>query len=216
MSLRSLVVLLDASGSMYSRRESTVAAINSLLGPHGMRAKLPAETPLHIYTFNTCWRRLCPEGTTLGTFEGVRDADYETDGGTALYDVLSDLIEFHTQDADPAGGISFVIVSDGKDVNSERETEESVQRNVEFARAHQHCDFIFVGYGEDAQQTGTSIGVKPRDMFLTRDCLGAVLTSPDMSQALSQSMSQEQMPPFRPAPVGGAGKRAKIDANVAE
>jgi len=201
---RSIVVVLDASGSMYPDRRETVDALNALLMGEVRQQALPPQTRLFIYTFNTRHSQLTdPSGMLLSKFEGISYADYEckVGGETALYDVLDELIEVHTE-------ATFVIISDGRDNASTRVSEAEVQRTVAFARDYRGCAFKFVGEGLDAEHTGLSIGMAKGDMFLSNGQLASVLSSNDVSTALSQSMtvtSPDMMPPFLPA----ARKRRK-------
>jgi hypothetical protein len=183
---RAIVVALDASASMYGNREGVLEALNALLRGD-MVAELAGETPLFLYQFNQ-WLRLMRE-TTVASFAGVSLCDYEPEGQTALYDALGILIERHAN-------ATFVVVSDGRDTASIVEHRESVQQQVEFARAHMGCTFLFVGEGLEADETGRSIGMQPQDMFLTREGLGIVLASNEVGSALSQSMSADMVPPF--------------------
>lgn len=186
-------------------------ALNALLASM-LEGALPPATPLYVYLFNKYSR--CKRESTLGAYEPLTMAEYEVEGETALYDALSAAIEEHVAAGTAA---TFVILSDGRDTASEHSDKSNVQRQVEEARTQLGCEFIFVGEGLDAEETGHSIGVREKDMFLTRDQqqhVGAVLNSQELSTALSQSMSLDQVPPFIPPKGGGRAKKAKVAAVV--
>jgi hypothetical protein len=172
-----IVILLDASGSMHVRQDATLAALNQLISETaGAR-----ETPLFVYAFNTEWWAM--RKTTLGEFVPIREGEYDPDGETALYDVVGALMTKHQLPC-----TTFVIISDGRDTASTTETDESITRDVNFARDHEHCRFLFIGYGEDAKETGASLGVSAQDMFLTTGDLGSMISSSQVVLAVSQSL----------------------------
>jgi len=162
---------------MHVRQDATLAALNQLISETaGAR-----EAPLFVYAFNTEWWAM--RKTTLGEFVPITEGEYDPDGETALYDVVGALMAKHQLPC-----TTFVIISDGRDTASETETHESITRDLNFARDHELCRFLFIGYGHDAAETGASLGISAHDMFLTTGDLGALISSPQVGSALSQSL----------------------------
>jgi uncharacterized protein with von Willebrand factor type A (vWA) domain len=174
--MEGLVFLLDCSGSMNSKTEGLITAANALLST--LRETIPPGTPLTIFRFNQYLHKILK--TTLGEFTAI--TYYESDGETALYDAVCTVIRRH--DEHPT---TFVIVSDGNDTASVAYTREEAASEIEFARAHQRCQVLFIGEGLDANTTGMSMGVRERDMFLTND-LGEALASAQFVESISQSL----------------------------
>jgi hypothetical protein len=124
--------------------------------------------------------------TTLGAFDPLRERDYDPDGETALYDMMGHILHKHEEP-----GTTYVIISDGKDTASKTETQESTTRTVRYAQSHEQCKFFFIGYGHEAQETGESLGLSSRDMFLTTTGnLGALISSQEVAIAFSQSQPE--------------------------
>lgn len=148
--MSSLVLLLDISGSMAPQACGMVKSVNNLLSC--MQKELAEhDISVKIYTFND--KRNLILDTKLSDTPAITEAQYKTDGSTALFDCLG-----QTLNEVPDGGM-FVVATDGNDNASVEYTTKTVKVIVEEAKAKRNIKFTFLAQGPDAFNCGEGIGL---------------------------------------------------------
>ncbi len=162
-----LVVVIDASGSMSSRRGDVIEDTNKLL------ADIDPSVRVTIVQFDSRDPQVVTvDNVPAGEVTSLTAEDYQPNAGTPLYDAVGIAIgstvgkvrEYEVLTGNTAQ-VVFAIISDGEENSSERYTAEDVRRLIE---RHQEEGWTvqFLGLGIDAFAEGARLGVR-RDFTLS-------------------------------------------------
>ena len=146
----SLHFLLDASGSMYGYRQELVVAYNKLIAH--LRTLVPPLTPVECFAFALESTRL--QHGLLGTMPPLTMAEYQPEGGTALFDAIHRLLEATTS---PEQHI-LIVLTDGLD--SERETASVFLRQLMDTRQEEGWLCVYLGAFLEALPQGLACGFR--------------------------------------------------------
>lgn len=169
-----LVVVIDASGSMSSRRGDVIEDTNKLL------ADIDPSVRVTIVQFDSRDPQVVTvDNVPAGEVTSLTAEDYEPNAGTPLYDAVGIAIgstvgkvrEYEVLTGNTPQ-VVFAIISDGEENSSERYTAEDVRRLIE---RHQKEGWTvqFLGLGIDAFAEGARLGVRRENtLSSTHDRLG--------------------------------------------
>jgi Mg-chelatase subunit ChlD len=152
----SIMVVLDASGSMAHLVPATLQGFNEFLHE---QAKLPgAAFSLVIFEGSSVYDQYVDVPV-----KAVPDLDtsvYRIGGSTPLYDAVGKGVTA-LEARQPKGKVVVAIVTDGAE-NSSREWDRQKVYDLVERKRKDGWEFVFMGAGIDAYQAGTAIGVAAR------------------------------------------------------
>ena len=148
-----LVVLLDRSGSMQSRKDDHEGGLNSFIED---QRSLDGDVRFTLIQFDSadpC--EVCYDATQLGDVKKVKLIPR---GGTPLLDAVLRATA-HVQAKVPAdSNVLFMIITDGGENQSREATGATVRKRIEELE-QQGWKFLFLGAGIDAWSQSDTVGV---------------------------------------------------------
>ena len=160
--LTKLVFILDCSGSMYSLANDTIGGFNSLIDEQrGKEGECEVTTILFESTIHKLY-----ENVPIKEVSEMTTANYRTGGCTAMLDAVGQTIDEVGQELaarseeDRPGKVIFVITTDGYENASQEYTQSMVKERIEHQQSKYNWVFMFLGANIDAEQVGTSYGIK--------------------------------------------------------
>lgn len=144
-------LVLDASGSMNSVRQSTIEAVNQQLKSIRATAEKHPDQQISITLtlFNTSAQCLfsdfSPEKAPY-----IGDKEYQPDGGTALLDALGARITETEHKLRPQDDVVLVVITDGEENASQYFTFPQVAHTIERLKKTDRWSFSFIGADLDA------------------------------------------------------------------
>lgn len=162
MNLTEVIFILDASGSMYSLTDETVGGFNSLI-----EKQKSGENNCNVTTvlFNDHTRKIHDCVNVKDVFPLTKE-DYCTYGTTALLDAVGSTIDevgirlAATPEEERPCKVTVVITTDGYENASYKYTQEKIKQMIELQQNTYNWTFMFLGANIDAEQVGTSYGIK--------------------------------------------------------
>src|SRR6266436_1939589 len=148
-----VVLLLDASGSMSSRRDETIRQVNRYLDQlkqDGLKYRLTVKT------FNEYV-------DTLISYKNIRDVgeleheEYRPNGWARLLDAVGATLDGLYNSASYSGRTLFVVITDGQENDSRNYGLQQVRDMIDRKRS-EDFQFVFLGDGPGAWQTGSRLG----------------------------------------------------------
>jgi len=156
--LTEIVVVLDRSGSMMSRKYDAEGGLNHFLYE---QRKLPGEARLTLTQFDTEYE-IVHNGVSLAE---VGPCTLEPRGGTALLDAVGRTIYevgarlARTQESQRPGLVVFVIVTDGEENSSREYNRAQVKHMIEEQSGRYSWQFVYLGANQDAFAEAGGIGI---------------------------------------------------------
>ena len=164
-----LVNILDASGSMSHLRETTMEGYNQYLqSQEGKGVNL-----VYTVTFSSK-TEVIRELDTIASGQ-ITARDYQTNGGTALYDAIGgtvNRIDQLLQSLSPNWKVIVNIITDGAENASRRFNESDIQQLIE---DHQNKGWLFMyaGAHNQAKQEAKKMRIRPENVIqVNADRLG--------------------------------------------
>lgn len=160
--LTELVFILDRSGSMCGLEGDTIGGYNSLLEK---QKKEPGEATITTVLFDDTYE-LLHDRINLRGITPITDKEYFVRGTTALLDAIGKTIikienaQKHTEEAERAENVMFVITTDGMENASNEFTYDKVCQMIEHQKSKCGWEFIFLGANIDAIDTAERVGIK--------------------------------------------------------
>jgi len=152
--MKSVVFLLDVSGSMEHKKATVVNVANETLTRLYIECS-GDDIYVKIYTFNEVMRVL---------YEGPLHVDTQvtleqliTEGNTALYDALGTLLQEITE------GTTLVIATDGEDNKSDKYDIHDICDMIADAKRNKQLKINYLCEGKEAFECGTQIGLTQGD-----------------------------------------------------
>jgi Mg-chelatase subunit ChlD len=145
-----VTLLIDASGSMSSRRYETIRQVNRYLDDlraDGQRYKLT------VITFNEYSNALIVRRDIRDVGQLER-SEYRPDGWTRLLDAVGSALSNYVYQDDRN---LFVVVTDGQENDSRIYSQYQVRNLIDEKRS-EDFQFIFLGSGPDSWQVGNRMG----------------------------------------------------------
>ena len=172
---RTLIFLLDRSGSMEICRDDTIGGFNAFVSDQKtLGGKLTLVQFDH--EINTIF-----ENTTLGDVAPLTTDTFQPRGSTALMDAIGQTIKKNTAKND----VVFIIQTDGAENSSHKYTKEHIKDLIE-QKTKDGWTFIYLGANQDAFAEAGSMGIAPC-ATLHYD----VTRTPEAFRQLSQTVSQQ-------------------------
>lgn len=183
MLCENLIILLDASGSMWHQAQEIVKATNTFLDAFALKAKEEGKSVnVTIYKFSDTLKRAA--GPILLTDKDPRLTHLKTIGCTALYDSLGSLLRVMQPNT------TLVVATDGEDTASAKETAEKVQKLMEGVKRDFQTKFVFLAENESAFSSFREMGVKDDEYVSSfvadaSDNLSSLFESPFLLESVS-------------------------------
>ena len=174
MADRSLIFLLDRSGSMETCCDDTIGGFNSFVKDQAaLGGKLTLIQFDHEYLMSY-------ENKPLGEVEPLTKTTFKPRGSTALLDAIGRAIKECKTESIP----TIIILTDGQE-NSSRTYTKAHIKDIIFERQKEGWTFMYLGANQDAFAEAGSIGIDPAGT-MNFD----VNKTPDVFRALSATVSQ--------------------------
>ena len=156
-----VALVLDASGSMASIRNTTVETLKKFFADF---ASSEDKTILDVWQFDDQVQHIV-DGADLAQGAPVALESYTTDGCTALYDAVCKGIDELGQkfaampEEERPDGVSFAILTDGFENASRDFTAQDVKTRIEHQSSKYSWRFQFLAANQDAITAGTGLGI---------------------------------------------------------
>lgn len=157
-----IVIVLDRSGSMESRKEETIGGFNSFL--EKQKAE-PGECVFTLTQFDNEYEVVL-DGVPLGDVLPLTDKTYIPRGFTALLDAIGRTINVADariaampEDQRPSK-VLFVVLTDGMENASKEFKKATVFEMIEQRKTKGGWQFVFIGTGQDQIAEGSELGVQ--------------------------------------------------------
>ena len=174
MADRSLIFLLDRSGSMETCCDDTIGGFNSFVKDQAaLGGKLTLIQFDHEYLMSY-------ENKPLGEVEPLTTTTFKPRGSTALLDAIGRAIKECKTESIP----TIIILTDGQENSSRTYTKVHI-KDLIFERQKEGWTFMYLGANQDAFAEAGSIGIDPAGT-MNFD----VNKTPDVFRALSATVSQ--------------------------
>lgn len=201
-----IIVLLDASGSMFSMRDATTSNFNEMLKE---QQGLPGKATMSIYQFNYTLSQCAPPMSPVGSLEPL--SNYHPSGGTALLDSLYSVIQEEgkrlsalPEEARP-GKVVAVVITDGQENASTYTTRDQLASLVSQQENVYAWNFLYLGANMDAFSEASAIGIRAGNTVnysntalgleqsygLVSSTLGAVRSRGDLAQVKYTAFNAE-------------------------
>lgn len=190
---RTLVVIVqDKSGSMHDRRAATINGFNEY--KQTLLSDEIDEVLLTLVQFDTAVRSV-HTARRLAEVPDLSPSTYVPGGMTALYDAVGQAIASTVRAQQSGDKVIMVIMTDGGE-NSSHEYRHAPLLALLEAKRSSGWDFVFLGAGEEAWSTGSSLGFTPTSsIYYTGDAHDhgvaySALASSSNAVRRGQSMAQ--------------------------
>ena len=186
--LTEIVFILDKSGSMSGLEQVTFGRYNSFL----TRQK---EVEGHAFVSTVLfshYSQVIHDRVPIEKIEPMTEAQYHTDGSTALLDAIGGAIHHignvhkYARDEDRPEKTIIVITTDGEENSSCKYTYPKIKKLIERQQEKYGWEFVFLGANIDAIGEASKIGIRA-DRAVRYECdeEGTVLNFECMSRTVS-------------------------------
>ena len=158
--LTELVLILDASGSMYNLAKDTIGGFNSMIAKQKLEE---GEALVSAVTFNDC-SKVIYDRVPLDKVEEMTEKDYVAGGCTALIDAIGGAVHHisnvhkYIRREDVPEHTLFVITTDGMENASRSYTSARVKEMIA-EKQKLGWEFIFLGANIDAVETARALNI---------------------------------------------------------
>ena len=185
--LTEMVMILDASGSMYGLTKDTIGGYNSMID---RQRREEGEALVSLVTFNDTSTVLC-DRIPIEKVEPLSERQYVAAGCTALIDAIGGAIHHisnvhkYIRNEDVPEHTLFVIITDGMENASRRYSSDQVKKKIS-EKEKEGWEFIFLGANIDAVQTASSFGIRRENAV---DFICDEVAMPKVMRSVSNAMS---------------------------
>lgn len=160
--LTELVFILDKSGSMGGLERDTIGGFNAML-----KKQKAVEGNCYITTvlFDNDYV-LLHDRIDIKAVSPITAKEYQVGGSTALLDAIGRTIhkignvQKNTADDYCAEKVMFVIITDGEENASREYSSDKVKAQIEWQKAKNGWEFIFLGANINAVETAAKFGIE--------------------------------------------------------
>ena len=191
-----LVFILDRSGSMSGLESDTIGGYNGMLDK---QKKESGEARVTTVLFDDAYEVL-HDGMDLQAIQPMTSNEYYVRGTTALLDAIGKTIlrishaQKQATDVERAENVLFVITTDGLENASCEFTYEKIRELIDFHKAKQGWEFIFLGANIDAIATASKFGIsKDRATNFHADGDGTELNYNVISETISSFRANSEI-----------------------
>ncbi len=159
-----VALVLDASGSMASLRSTTIETLRTFFA--GLKSE-EDKTVIDVWQFNNNPRHLVSDAD-LNVGAPSTLEEYETRGGTALYDAICVAIDelgrkfAAMPEEERPDGVIFAILTDGFENSSTDFTAADVKSRIAHQSGKYGWEFRFLAANQDAITAGRGLGIAAR------------------------------------------------------
>jgi len=150
-----IVVVLDRSGSMESKKAATISAFNEYLG--SIQKSYP-DVGMTLVQFNTA-REARYNGEPVKNCHPLTLLSYQPDGGTALHDAVFESIRDTEKRICVHTKVLFCVLTDGEENSSREHTLHSLKALIAEKEATKNWTFTYLGANQDAWAVGMAMGI---------------------------------------------------------
>jgi hypothetical protein len=174
-------LLLDESGSMYSRHAWVIKAYNDFFNQQKLLVIEGETCTVSTYFFNDQVRTI-QDKVPITDVSLLTESEYRPTNGTALYDAMIDVLDkMHNFE----GRKLFVVITDGMN-NSGSKTATDLQEKIESMAV----EIVYMGSNQDAILHGAQVGAR-QDATLEYDDNHFLEAMDSMGNAVSRMRSGE-------------------------
>lgn len=155
-----IAVVLDKSGSMFSKRSDVIGGFNKFLEE---QQKAPGNANLTLVTFDTTYN-IVHNGRNIQDIAPMTENDYVPGGMTALLDATARTItEIGNRlsampEADRPGQVVIAVFTDGEENSSKEHTLEQLRSMIDNQEKNYKWLFLYLGEGLEAFDQGSNMG----------------------------------------------------------
>ena len=179
----SLVVLLDASGSMEKMGKEPVDGINNFFKEQSKSGEITATLAI----FNDSVKYLY-ENIKGPNIKELEYTDYKPNGMTALYDSIAHVVS--TQKEQNSENVIFIILTDGEENTSREYKRKDIKALITEMETVHKWKFVYLGANQDSFEVGVSIGIRTSGDY-DYTPLGCRNVMRSVSECVSRCVSQE-------------------------
>jgi uncharacterized protein YegL len=161
--LTKLVVILDASGSMWKVKSDTIGGFNKLIED---QKKLPGDCFVTVVQFSTFGKqKTIVDNKPLNEVFLLSDVTYQTGGWTAMRDAIGSTIDkvgkelTAINEIDRPGKVIVAIITDGEENDSREYSVEQIKTQITEQRDKYSWEFLFTAANQDAILAGKKLGI---------------------------------------------------------
>lgn len=172
-SLTELIVILDASGSMWKRKEDVIGGFNKLVDD---QREVPGDCVVTVVQFSTRGsQKTIIDRKSVHDVAYLTETSYRTSGWTALQDAIGSTVDAvgvrlaDTPEHERPGTVIVAILTDGEENNSIEYRAEQVREKVTQQRDVYNWDFIFTGANQNAVLEAKKFGIDDKLSATYRD-----------------------------------------------
>ena len=162
--LTELVMILDASGSMWGLTNDTIGGFNSLLNS---QKEEDGEATFTAVKFNDRMEYMY-DRVDINDVEDLTRKQYYASGTTALLDALGTTIDYigeklsNTPEEDRPSKVIFAVITDGQENASREYTYSVIKEKIQHQREKYNWEFMFIGANIDAIGESEKLGMDSR------------------------------------------------------
>lgn len=200
--LTEIVFVIDQSGSMATVREDTIGSFNTFVEE---QREVEGDANFTLTLFNSDHVTVY-ESVSLARVEPLSSENYRPTGGTALCDAVCTTIDDlnyrleESDEADRAGQVIFVILTDGRENSSQEHTNDDVATRIANYEK-KGWEFVFMGADIDSFAVASQYNIKVSNvdnyakssegMNVMRGKIGKAVTSYRSTGAVSADWRDE-------------------------
>lgn len=160
-----IVLVVDKSGSMYSKRSTVITAINGFLDEQKQAAGTAHVT---LYTFNDTVQVMLPR-CELKEAPALTPANYDPDGCTALLDAVGTAIDSTGKylaampEEERPGTVIIGIMTDGYENASSDYTWQQIADRIKHQKEKYSWRFNFFGAGADTFDVAAKMNIDRKE-----------------------------------------------------
>lgn len=165
---KKLVILLDKSGSMFTRMGDTIEGFTKFIRD---QQKLGIEISTDFVQFNDLVDPIFRD-KPISEFPKLTPGNYSPEGGTSLFDAIGSTIDktgrtlASLEESKRPEKVTFVIITDGQERDSTDYTLEDVKAKIEHQTNIYSWDFIFLGANLEGMEDAKKVGISKDNSIL--------------------------------------------------
>ena len=165
MKTTEIVMILDASGSMYDLTEDTIGGFNSFIEDQKTNNEAGDQVLVSAVKFSDS-SKVMYDRVPIEKIEKMSKRQYRTGGCTALLDAMGDAIKHignvhkYARKEDVPASTIFVIITDGYENASHKYSSDEIKALVKKQEKKYGWEFLFLGANIDAVETGADFGFR--------------------------------------------------------
>lgn len=159
------IIILDASGSMSSIYDQALAGVNETINTiRKAKADMPEQNQVLSLGSFADGLRIVYNGTAIERVGKFGRTDYSTQGSTALYDAMGEMLTSERRSVKQGDKVLVTIITDGYENSSRKWDAESIKQLVDELRKEDWV-FTYIGANQDVEEAASTIGVQNTYQF---------------------------------------------------